>query len=59
MKEKDIYEKKLDEELERRIAEMESDGYEFPKRFGKRDYIITVAVVAVCLVAVIAGGFIR
>lgn len=50
------YDKKLAEEIEKRISEMESEDYEFPKRFGKRDYIIFAAVCAVCLILIIAGG---
>ncbi|MDE6763118.1 MAG: hypothetical protein K2J73_05515 [Oscillospiraceae bacterium] len=53
------YDKKLAEEIEKRISEMESDDCEFPKKFGKRDYIVLAAVCAVCLILVIAGGFIR
>lgn len=55
------YDKKLagEMEIEKRISEMESEDYEFPKRFGKRDYAILAAVCAVCLVLIIAGGFLR
>lgn len=53
------YDKKLAVEIEKRISEMESEDYEFPKRFGKRDYIILTAVCAVCLILIIAGGYIR
>lgn len=52
------YERKIDEETEKRISEMEKPDYVFPERFSKRDYIITALVAAVCLAAVIAGGFI-
>lgn len=52
------YEEKLDEEILSRITEMEKSDYVFPVRFSKKDYIITAVVVAVCLIAVIAGGFI-
>lgn len=52
------YEEKLDEEILSRITEMEKSDYIFPVRFSKKDYIITAVVVAVCLAAVIAGGFI-
>ncbi len=50
------YDKKLAVEIEKRISEMESEDYEFPKRFGKRDYIILAVVCAVCLILIIAGG---
>lgn len=53
----DNFEKLLDEEVEKRISEMEAPGYEFPKRFSKKDYIVTAAVILLCLAAVIAGGF--
>lgn len=52
------YEEKLNKEIESRICEMESDEYEFPERFGKRDYIALVTVVAVSLIMLIIGAFI-
>lgn len=53
------YDKKLADEIEKRISEMESEDCEFPKRFGKKDYTVLAAVCAVCLTLIIAGGFIR
>lgn len=53
------YDKKLAEEIEKRISEMETEDYEFPKKFGKKDYIVLAAVCAVCLILIIAGGFIK
>lgn len=50
------YDRKLAVEIEKRISEMESGDYEFPKRFRKRDYIVLAAVCAVCLILIIAGG---
>ena len=50
--------KSLDEEIEQRICEMEKTDYEFPRRFSKKDYIITGIVVFVCLGLVIADAFI-
>lgn len=53
------YDKMLAEEIEKRISEMESEDYKFPKRFGKRDYIVLTAICAVCLALIIAGGFLK
>lgn len=47
----------VDVEIKARIDAMEDDGYVFPKRFTKRDYIITFVVVLACLALVIAGAF--
>lgn len=55
---KNDYEEKLNEEIEKRISEMEQKDYVFPKRFGKRDYIILAAAAAVCLVMIIVGAYI-
>lgn len=49
----------LNNEIERRIAEMEREDYEFPRRFSKLDYIITAAVVIICLAFVIGGAYIK
>ena len=46
------------DEVEKKISEMEDESYEFPKRFSKKDYIITAIVIFVCLVGVILGAFI-
>ena len=58
MSEKNDYEEKLNREIESRIGEMESDEYEFPERFGKRDYIALGTVIAVSLIMLIIGAFI-
>lgn len=55
--EKDV--SQLDKEIEKRIQAMESKDYKFAQRFSKKDYIITAVVVIVCLVAIIAGAFIK
>jgi len=52
------YEKLLTEEVESKISEMESQSYEFPERFSKKDYILTAVVILVCLAGVILGAFI-
>lgn len=56
MKNTDIDE--LQTEIEKRIIEMENDDYEFPRRFSKKDYIITGIVALICLSLIIAGAFI-
>ena len=48
----------LNEEIEKRIEEMEKEDYEFPKRFSGLDYMVTVVVAAACLALVICGAFI-
>ena len=55
---KSDYEEKLNKEIESRICEMESDEYEFPERFGKRDYIALGTVVIISLIMLIIGAFI-
>ena len=50
----DHYMPKTRAELERRIAMMESDEYEFPPRICKADWIGLLIVVLVCL-AVVCG----
>lgn len=52
------YEARLMEEIEAKISEMESDSYDFPTRFAKKDYIFTAIVILICLVGVIGGAFI-
>lgn len=52
------YEKLLTEEIEAKITEMESDSYEFPTGFSKKDYILTIVAILVCLVGVVCGAFI-
>ena len=52
------FEKELDAQTEKRIAEMEKADYVFPQRFGTKDYIIAAIVAVICLAGVIAGGFI-
>ena len=52
------YEEKLNKEIESRICEMESDEYEFPERFGKRDYIALGVVAVLSLAMLILGAYI-
>lgn len=56
MKKSDITE--LQSEIESRISQMESENYEFPRRFSCKDYIFTAIVAAICLAAIIGGAFI-
>ncbi len=56
MKKSDITE--LQSEIESRIAQMENENYEFPRRFSRKDYVFTAIVAAICLAAIIGGAFI-
>ena len=56
---KDNYETRFMDEVEKKILEMENESYEFPKRFSKKDYIVTAIVILICLVGVVAGAFIQ
>ena len=47
----------LYDEIEQRIVQMESNDYLFPKRFSKKDYMVVVLVVVVCLVLILLGAF--
>jgi hypothetical protein len=49
-------EAELQDALERRILEMESESYEFPKRFSGKDYILVLAVAIVCFAALLWGA---
>ena len=46
----------LEKKIEEKIAEMESPSYEFPKRFGKKEYIAVVVVAAICLTLILLGA---
>lgn len=46
----------FEQQLEERIAAMEQPGYQFPVRFGRKDYIAVAIVAAVCLVLIVMGG---
>ncbi len=54
----DNYETRFLDEVEKKISEMEKESYEFPKRFSKKDYIVTAIVILICLAGVIWGAFI-
>ncbi len=49
----------LNEEIEKRIEEMEREDYEFPRRFTRLDYIVTAVIGMICLTLVICGAFIE
>lgn len=53
------FETEFDSELEKRISLIESAEYKFPKRFAVKDYVLTLVSALLCLVAIIAGGFIK
>jgi len=61
MKENDQsdYEKKLNMIIKERLTKMESPDYKFAARFSRRDYLITAAVVLVCLAVVLLGAYIK
>ena len=46
------FEAELNAEIEKRLAEMEEPGYEFPERMKKIDWIVAGIIMAVCLVVV-------
>ncbi len=48
----------LNEEIEKRIEEMEREDYEFPRRFTRLDYTVTAVIGMICLTLVICGAFI-
>ena len=56
---KDNYETDFTDEVEKRISEMENESYEFPRRFSKKDYIVTAIVILICLAGVIGGAFVK
>lgn len=46
------FEAELNAEVERRLAEMEEPGYEFPERMKKVDWIIAAAIMAASIAVV-------
>lgn len=57
MKQKDLSEKQWEEELVRRIENLEESNKKV-NRMTRRDYITAGIIVVACLVAVVAGAFI-
>jgi len=49
--------KEFEEEVERRIAEMEAEDYEIPGQFTKRDWILAFTVIGAMGVLMIAGAW--
>ena len=52
------YEKQLNIKIEERIKRLENPDYLFAKRFEIKDYIITLSVIAFCLVMLIYGAYV-
>ena len=52
---KSNYEEELNAEIEERLSEMENPDYAFPRRFGKKDYIIAAAIVVIGILVLIVG----
>ncbi|OPZ89088.1 MAG: hypothetical protein BWY74_02868 [Firmicutes bacterium ADurb.Bin419] len=50
------YEKQLNSKIEERLSKIESSDYLFAKRFGRKDYLIALAVVLFCLIVLIYGA---
>ncbi len=46
----------FERQLEERITALEKPGYQFPARFGRKDYVSVAVVAAVCLVLIVIGG---
>jgi hypothetical protein len=49
-------ESELDAAILRKIDEMEDPDYRFPKRFSRKDYILTASVALICLVLIFVGA---
>ena len=54
MEEKESIEELIYQETDRRLQEMQSDTYEFPKKMTKTDYILITAAVLVCVGLIVA-----
>lgn len=52
------YEKQLNIKIEERIKRLENPDYLFAKRFGMKDYLITLTVVVFCLAVLIYGAYV-
>ena len=51
------YETEINNEIVKRLSEMESAEYQFPKRFGLKDYILVAAVVVTGIIGIIVGAY--
>ena len=54
-----INETDLEQEIEKKILEMEAEDYEFPKRFSGKDYLLLTAVIIICMAGIILGAFLH
>ena len=54
-KEQSDYEKEMEREIESRLFQLESENYDFGKRFGKLDWILVVVTVLAGLAIILCG----
>ena len=47
----------LEQEILKKIEEMESPEYQFPKRFTKGDYTAAITATLICLAILIGGAW--
>lgn len=47
----------LQEEIERRILNMEQENYRFPKHFDKKDYVAAALSALGCLIMLVIGAW--
>lgn len=47
----------LQEEIERRILNMEQENYRFPKHFDKKDYVVAALSALGCLIMLVIGAW--
>ena len=46
----------LEQEILKKIEEMEAPGYKFPPRFNQNDYITVVVCILICAVTLFLGA---
>lgn len=46
-----------DQEIEKRIFEMEQSDYKFPKPMNAMDYIWVIVICIVCFIGIIGGAY--
>lgn len=51
------FDNQLNEEIAKRLNQMEEKDYHFANRFTKRDYIFTGIVALVCFIMLILGAY--
>ena len=59
MSESNSYSEEYLKEAEQRISEMEDPNYEFPKEMSKADCFLAIALIIICVISIIAVGFIQ